>query len=220
MDNNNLSQTILQSSEASAPSSFLSSSNDGGFFDNLKNINLTTWLLIILILAFLGLNIFVYLAQGTQTITNIFEPLIKTIFGTAASITGQAVDVSAEGAKAVVAGTAGALESGLTAIQDITPNKAPSSVGGQPVEQPKSDVVQQYTLNKVLNSAQTQQNQQDYQAHEASSSLGDTTGKAGWCYVGEDRGFRSCAQVGANDTCMSGEIFPSHEICMNPSLRA
>lgn len=215
MDNNNLSQTILQSSEASFP---YSSSNNSGFFDSLKNINATTWVLIILILAFLGFNIFVYLAQGTKTITDFFAPLIQKIFGTTISITGQAVDVSAEGAKAVVAGTANVLESGLTAVQDITPNKAPSTVGGQTISQPQVNNTQQSTLNKALNDSQTQQT--DYQAHEASSSLGDRTGQVGWCYVGEDRGFRSCAQVGANDTCMSGEIFPSNEICMNPSLRA
>jgi hypothetical protein len=42
---------------------------------------------------------------------------------------------------------------------------------------------------------------------------------AGWCYIGEDRGFRSCSKVNENDTCMSGEIFPSQEICVNPNLR-
>ena len=45
-------------------------------------------------------------------------------------------------------------------------------------------------------------------------------GKGGWCYIGEDRGFRSCAQVSASDQCMSGDIFPSKDLCVNPSLRA
>ena len=227
MDNtNNLSQSLLQSSESNMPSlsssSYSSSSNDNGFFDSLKNINATTWLLIILILAFLGFNIFAYLAKGTQTVTNIFGPLINKLFGTTVAITGQAVDISAEGAKAVVGGTAGIIESGLTAVQDVTPNgaTAPSSVKGQPINQQQVDIVQQSTLNKALNAAQSQQHQQqDYQANEASSSV-NSTGKSGWCYIGDDRGFRSCAQVSANDTCMSGDIFPSQEICMNPNLRA
>lgn len=218
---NNISQTILQSSENSYPSYFSSNSDDSGLFSTLKNINLTTWILIILILAFLGFNVFVYLAQGTQTIADILAPLTQMIFGTTTAVAGQAIDVSAEGAKAVVAGTAGVLESGLTAIQDITPNRAPSTVGGQSISQQKVDISQQSTLNRALNTAQIKQNQEyDYQAHEASSSLGGISGESGWCYVGQDRGFRSCAQVGVNDTCMSGEIFPSHEICMNPSLRA
>jgi len=219
--NNNFSESLLQSSESIAPStSYSTSSSDTGFFDSLKNINATTWLLIILILAFLGFNIFTYLAKGTQDVTNVFAPLTKMIFGTTAQVAGQAVDVSAEGAKAVVGGTAGAITTGLTAVQDVTPNGAPSSVKGQPVNQQQVDVMQQSTLNRALNTAQTQQpQQQDYEANEASSSV-HTAGKAGWCYIGDDRGFRSCAQVGVNDTCMSGDIFPSQEICMNPTLRA
>jgi len=43
--------------------------------------------------------------------------------------------------------------------------------------------------------------------------------KAGYCYIGEDRGFRSCIEVSENDTCMSGQIFPTRAICINPNLR-
>jgi len=215
--NNNISQTILQSSERVFPSSSLSTSDDTGFFDSLKNINATTWFIIILILAFLGFNIFAYLAKGTQSVADIFAPLMEKIFGASVAVTGQAVDVSAEGAKAVVGTTADVVQGGLTAVQNITPNPAgaPSSIKAQPVNQKQDDVMQQSTLNRALNTAQNQQSpQQDYEAHDASSSL-----KSGWCFIGEDRGFRSCAQVGVNDTCMSGEIFPNNEICMNPNLR-
>jgi hypothetical protein len=223
---NNLSQSILQSSESSIPSlsssSSSSSSNDSGFFDSLKNINATTWILIVLILAFLGFNIFTYLAKGTQTVADIFAPLTAALFGTAAEVTGKVVDVSAEGAKAVVGGTASAIQGGLTAVQNVTPNgaTAPSSVKGQPINQQQVDTIQQSTLNRALNTAQSQQpQQQDYEANEASSSV-HSAGKSGWCFIGDDRGFRSCAQVNANDTCMSGDIFPSQEICMNPNLRS
>ena len=44
-------------------------------------------------------------------------------------------------------------------------------------------------------------------------------GKSGYCYVGTDRGYRSCVDVGNNDICMSGQVFPSREICIHPSLR-
>ena len=44
-------------------------------------------------------------------------------------------------------------------------------------------------------------------------------GKSGYCYVGTDRGYRSCVDVGSNDICMSGQVFPTREICIHPSLR-
>ena len=43
--------------------------------------------------------------------------------------------------------------------------------------------------------------------------------KKGWCYIGTDRTFRSCIKVNESDKCMSGKIFPTKDICINPSLR-
>ena len=45
------------------------------------------------------------------------------------------------------------------------------------------------------------------------------SGKAGYCYIGEDRGFRSCAKVEAGDKCMSGEVYARQEMCIDPTLR-
>jgi hypothetical protein len=241
-NSNSLTDSILQPSisssspiQSSVSSSGSSLGSDGGFFDNLKNINLTTWLLIVLILAFLGFNIFVYLAKGTQDITNFFAPIIKKLFGTTIAVTGQAIDVSAEGAKAVVSGTASAVNAGLTAVQDITPNSAQSSMKSQPLigttgttgttgtrgttgtqgtQGTQGNVDANNALHNALNNAHPSEENPDYSPHEASSS------KAGWCFIGEDRGYRSCAEVGVNDKCMSGDIFPSQELCINPNLRA
>ena len=44
--------------------------------------------------------------------------------------------------------------------------------------------------------------------------------KSGYCFIGEDKGFRSCMYVGKRDVCMSGDIFPTMDVCINPSLRA
>jgi hypothetical protein len=223
MDNsNNLSSSLLQSSETSFPNSSIGSTSlsgeDSGFFESLKNVNMTTWIIIILILAFLGFNIFVYLAKGTQDIASFFGPLTQKLFGTTASIAGQTVDVAAEGAKAVVGGTAGAVNTGLSAVQDITPNNATSSIKSQPVQGQPTTRPSDSGLNNALNNSQEQN--MDYQAVEASSSVHSGGGKSGWCFVGEDRGFRSCALVNEDDKCMSGDIFPSQELCINPNLRA
>lgn len=44
--------------------------------------------------------------------------------------------------------------------------------------------------------------------------------KSGWCYIGTYSGYRSCSRVGEADKCMSGDIFPTHDVCVNPNLRA
>jgi len=80
-------------------------------------------------------------------------------------------------------------------------------------------------LNSILNSAKPESPIQEihsYNADESSSSIqsSKSSSKSGWCFIGEDRGFRSCIQVNENDTCMSGNIFPTKDICINPTLRA
>ena len=237
MSSNSLTNSILQSSDNSLPSmpnfssssstSTISSSSGEGILDSIKNMNATTWLLVILILTFLGFNIFLYLAKGTEQLNNILGPVVNFISSFFGKVTGQVIDVSAEGGKAVVDTGASAINTGLTAIQNvtpnstITPNKPNTSVSSVPVTQNQPDVMSNNSLNKALNSSQNkQQSNNDYEADEASSSIQSGPPKSGWCYIGEDRGFRTCAQVGVNDKCMSGDIFPSQEICINPNLRS
>jgi hypothetical protein len=198
------------------------SSNSGtGFFEGIQNMSPTTWLLIILILAFLGFNIFVYLAKGTETINSVFSPIISMFSGIFGDTVSQVVNVTAEGTKKIVNSTAGAIDTGLTEVQQIAPNKASSSVSSVPVTKNQPDLMSNNSLNKALNTSQSSQNSNnDYEADEASSNIQGGPPKSGWCYIGEDRGFRTCAEVGPNDKCMSGDIFPSQDLCVNPSLRA
>lgn len=192
-------------------------SNSSSLLESLGSINVITWIIIIMLMTFLGFNVFVYLAEGTQNITEMLASVIKKIFGVTIAVTGNTIDMTAEGAKTVVNTTAQTLDAGLTAIQDITPNSSTVLKGASSTQQTAPDIMQQSGLNNALNHATSQQQHQssDYEAEESHSSL-----KSGWCYIGEDRGYRSCAQVGPNDECMSGDIFPTHDVCVNPKLRA
>ena len=76
------------------------------------------------------------------------------------------------------------------------------------------------TTQKAIQTALQSQPKKTPSADEAGSSTQQIQSrKSGYCYIGEDRGFRSCTQVGEGDTCMSGNIFPTNAICINPNLR-
>lgn len=45
------------------------------------------------------------------------------------------------------------------------------------------------------------------------------TDQEGYCFIGKDNGIRACASIGRHEKCMSGEIFPTLAICMDPELR-
>ena len=56
-------------------------------------------------------------------------------------------------------------------------------------------------------------------ADDATSNTQIPRSKPGYCYIGEDRGFRSCIEVSQDMKCMSGDIFPTMDVCVNPRLR-
>jgi hypothetical protein len=99
------------------------------------------------------------------------------------------------------------------------PNTATATSSETPKDPTKKD-----SLNQALNKATPnlrRKNEPSYSADDSYSSvqMSKSSSKSGWCFIGEDRGFRSCTQVGNNDSCMSGDIFASREICVNPNLR-
>jgi len=226
MPTSNLSSIISDSNSNSVSSSSL--------WENIKNIPLFLWIIIILILALLGFNIFIYLAEGTQGVINFFKPILAILGLTTKNI----VDVSLEGSKQIVTGTANIYDKTATTIQNkldsvgptvntsINSSTASTTLNNDPYPSSSNNAIddaQANSLNKALNSAQSDNNNSnvDYEADDSSSSIqmGGSSSKAGWCFIGTDKGIRTCGEVGVHDTCMSGDIFPSHEICINPTLR-
>ena len=124
--------------------------------------------------------------------------------------------LTAEGAKLGIDVAAGTVESGINVIQ------------GQLDLDQSSPQQQQQTGNKYMSNissslstalADAEYNTEPLPDDATSSTQRTSPGKSGYCYIGEDRGFRSCIEVKDDDVCMSGDIFPSQEICVNPSLR-
>jgi len=206
--NNSLGSSLGDFSSSSSSSFFSGSNSTTG-----SGWGWTTWIVIILILAFLGFNIFVYLAKGTQIFANL-SAKIASILGTGtAEVTKEIVNVAATGTKGAVDVTANTVNTTLDYAENTASN----------IKQANNS--QQAKLNSSLNQAnkyhQGTDEEDGYGADESSSTIQSSkaSGKSGWCYIGEDRGFRTCIKVGENDKCMSGDIFPSQQICMYPEMR-
>jgi hypothetical protein len=249
MDNSITPTNSILDSNTGQFSNFQSEGSSNWFVDSFKNISVITWIIIILLLAFLGFNIFAYLAYGTQELADFFGPLTAQFVGIFAFLTGRTVEVAAEGTQnvvnaaaygstAIIDTSAEIIEDGLDKVQDVARNvqaisKNPKfkinpidiTIPAVDINIPAVDIMANNTLNKALNtSAQTRQIQNgqrgdDYAADDSHSAIQTGGGKSGWCFIGEDRGFRSCAEVGPNDQCISGDIFPTRDICVNPNLR-
>ena len=216
------------------------SSNSSSFASYFFSISLQTWIIIILILALLGINIFAYLAKGTQETALIFQKIfgpILTFFNySALETTKQTIDLTATGTKSatdIVSNTATNLidniqqtpvgtSTGLSIPRGQTASSSFPQSLNQNVNQ-NVNVTQNQNLNQdqdSLSRALDNAKQADNVSPDDSRSSIQTTGKSGWCYIGEEQGTRTCAEIGVNDTCMSGNVFPNQAICMNPNLRA
>ena len=199
------------SQSASADISTASASKTGTFF---KNIGWLKWGSVIIIFAFLGINIFSALGDATSGFTEILKP-IASVFGySLGETTKQTVKMSAKGTKEVVDIAAGAVESGVNVLEKgLSGNNQTNVVDNN-----------RATTQKVLDGAkkQTRVPPSMPEADDAGSRTQQSrgSGKTGFCYIGEDRGFRSCIKVNEDDKCMSGQIFPTKDVCINPNLRA
>lgn len=189
-------------------------SKDGFFTSNGKSFFFRIGLIIIILL-FLGINIFSYLGDFLQKIkdSHFIQDILKSLGYGITETTKEVTEITAEGAKLGVDIAAGTVESGIDVIQgqlDIDPNQKQTT-------STSSNQQQDPSLNAALAHAEDNIEPQPDDAFSSTQRLG--TGKSGYCYIGEDRGFRSCIKVKEGDTCMSGEIFPSQQICINPNLR-
>ena len=232
---NSFSNNIKMDSVGFSPALETSGSSSGFSFSNMfSETTWQTWLIVVLLLAVLGFNIFYYLASGTQFFANFVAPYIKYFsdlaggtIGTIGTTSKQIVTTSATGTKSGVDITAGTITSSIDALGSaIEGTSSAVAQTGQAVEKDVSTSPEN-PLNNALNNAQQQQQQQGgdpdtFQADDSYSSIqsGKSSSKSGWCYIGEERGIRSCSQVGPNDQCMSGDIFPTSQVCVNPTLRA
>jgi hypothetical protein len=196
---------VTESSVLSAPS--LNGTTDMTTPSVSTGINWSTiirYFLIFLILAFLGFNIFTYLGKSTEYVVNLFEPIFGLFGYSVAETAKQTIDVTAKGTTDIVNVAAGTASSGINLLEN--------TLAGKMRKEKLS------TTNALKNATKIADSPQPDDAGSKTQSS-KTKSKSGYCYIGEDRGFRSCIAVGEGDMCMSGDIFPTMETCINPNLR-
>jgi len=210
-NSNDLTKSILQTigstNEANNFGSGLESPSnisDSGsrFFEYLQSITWYTWIIIILVVGFIGFNIFIYLGNEKLNINE----YVQNLFGYGNSNTIQPITENIE--KEINEN-----KNGITKQQQIQ---------GTPLNKtiPQPDVMKNNSLNQALNTAVIKQNSNnEYEADDTNSNIQKGVSKSGYCFIGEDKGYRSCVYVKESDTCMSGDIFPTNDICVNPNLR-
>lgn len=169
--------------------------------------NIFRWFVIILLLAFLGFNIFAYLGLITGKTAEYLRPLLEYLGYPIIDTTKQTLKKSIEGTKKIVDVAEVGIDAGLESIEKTLD-------GNNDIMKSLNDA-----KNKINANNESENNDIPIPNESNDISKQNISKKSGFCYIGEDRGFRSCLEVGLNDTCMSGEIFPTNQVCINPNLR-
>ena len=206
--------------EARTPSGFKfdnmgnSASTNSNTTFGINNQAIIVILLVTLGLSFLGINIFIVIGNLVDSIINIFGPMISqilSIFGyTTGSVLSKTADVAGTVAKTGVDLAEDSIQSVGTILKDASrQNVNPATVAG---------------LDGALNVQSNNSNISTSTYREPTPSTSGnpiqkpiTANKTNWCLVGEYDGKRGCIEVGEQDKCMSGQVFPSQVTCMNPA---
>ena len=156
--------------------------------------------LIVLALAFLAYNVYLYYFEGTDILGKFFG---MGIVGTG-KVAQATVDVAAEGTKGTVNVAQEVTRNVTNKIEEVgekIENRADNRVG-RAIEGPDNLNDDDNTKADLSTESEIQQPKQ-----------------SGYCYIGTDRTFRSCVKMNAGDTCASKQVFPTKDICINPTLR-
>jgi hypothetical protein len=189
------------------------------------------FILIVLLLGFAGFNVFKEMGLITDDILEFVRPVTEFGSSILATVGKQFVSTTSEGTRTGIDIVSGAAKSGVNVIEDQVTGKgisAPVSESDDPSMVPSSGggTAKQEAARARALTMKTGSQLTDLQAGPlpddslSVTQKGKTSGKSGYCFVGEDRGNRSCIYVNESETCMSGNIFPSKDKCINPSLRA
>jgi hypothetical protein len=179
------------------------------------------FILVVLLLGFAGFNVFKEMGLITDDVLEFVRPFMEWSTGILGSVGKQFVSTTSEGTRTGIDIVSGAAKTGVNVIDDQVTGKGldaslvvpPSGGGNARQEAARATALTMKTGSQLTN---------DIPAPDDSLSVtqkGKTSGKAGYCFVGEDRGNRSCVYVNESDTCMSGNIFPSKDKCINPNIR-
>lgn len=169
-------------------------------------------ILIIVILALLGLNIFNYLAKGTDLLGDLLSKFTDKAPDSAKKIIQTSI-VGTDLAADIAAGTVKDAGDVLSRELDLKRKDLWDSR-----DKGVEDAIHKRHIKGINRFPEHEPKRHQYRESKTHSRIQDGH-KKGYCYIGTDRGYRSCIKIGREDECESGKIFPTMDICINPSLR-
>lgn len=183
-------------------------------FDTYKNV-LIGVLVVLLILSFLGINLLDIISDIIKYIVSLFEPIVSQLLSllgyTAGNVLNKSADIVSDTGKVTLDIAEGTVQNvGNLMIKASKNNLNPNTRAK--LEKTLEDDIDNNYLNTNYSMPENDVTENPIQNPISSN-------KNGWCLVGEYNNKRGCIEVTEQDKCMSGQIFPSQQICLNANIQ-
>ena len=170
-------------------------------------------LTILLILSFLGINLLDIASNIIKSIVYILGPFISQIlavFGyTSGTLINKGADVVSDTAKIGIDIAEGTVQNVGNLLISASSGSIPNLTSIKPLD---------IKLSQDKPTPAPTQPAEDTSENPIQKPI--SSSKSGWCLIGEYENRRGCIEVGEQDKCLSGQIFPNQKMCLNPTMSA
>ena len=210
----------MDTTEKTTPTPISDTNTESSVFS--ANPNLWIILLVLFILTVIGINILSVTGNLLEELSKMFGPTLVQVTSMFGYSTGELInntaDLAADTAKLGVDIAEGT-------VKDVGSLLKNASEGGMDHKQ-KADLEKLLSNPKCpsSNCPKLECPKQDHKepnptksGDSVQQSIASQKPKAGWCLVGDYDGTRGCVELDEHEKCMSGQIFPSQKMCLNPT---
>jgi len=175
-------------------------------FSNKNTI--ITILVVLLVFSFLGINILMIFGDLFQRIAQIFGPFVTKVLATFGYTTGTVIDKTTD---VVVDISKKGIDIAGGASHDIGDLFLKASEGKQDIDLDK-------TVNEPSKKPEEKHEQPKPDTTTNPIQKPISAVKSRWCLVGEYENRRGCIEITDSDKCLSGQVFPTQQMCLNPTF--
>jgi hypothetical protein len=174
---------------------------------NSKNF-LIFFLLFILSLSLLGINFFDFVGNVFDKVMEVLKPVLSQSVSIFNSSAGTLINTSADAIQDVAQVTGDVAAGSLHSVGDLL-IKSSNDINKHTPYKP---------LDIAVNTSPPPKTEEPKPNATTSPIQTASSNKGSWCLVGDFKDQRGCVEMREHDKCMSGQVYPSQSLCLNPTL--
>lgn len=194
----------------------LSPINTPASADTLKNI-IIIFLLLIVVLSLLGINVFIIFGNFFQTVIDVLKPVVSKTANdleySSGTLINESSNIVADASKTGIDILNGTMHSVGNLLLMASGNTPTNTSGVSIFSGNKLD------LDKSINQPPTvAPKSPEPNSTTSAIQTSPSAAKQNWCLIGDFQGKRGCVSVEDQNKCLSGQVFPSQQLCLNPTM--